>query len=99
MSNYTVLGLLESYWIRKPKTDVRPSRLHLSLLRKAVLALVLIASFSIDSYATHDRGGSLTWQQAGDLRQSQIYCDFRARQLFTQMSALQQLAKIKARIY
>lgn len=41
----------------------------------------------------------LTWQQAGDLRQSQIYCDFRAYRLFTQIAALQQLAKIKARIY
>ena len=41
----------------------------------------------------------LTWQHTGDLRQSQIYCDFRAHRLFTQMAALQQLAKIKARIY
>ena len=46
----------------------------------------------------YDRAG-LTWQQTGDLRQSQIYCDFRAHRLFTQMAALQQLAKIKARIY
>jgi tetratricopeptide (TPR) repeat protein len=41
----------------------------------------------------------LTWQQAGDLHQSQIYCDLYAHQLFTEIVAPQQLAKIKARIY
>jgi tetratricopeptide (TPR) repeat protein len=39
----------------------------------------------------------LTWQQAGDLTQSQIYWDC-ARQLFTEINAPQQLAKIEASI-
>jgi tetratricopeptide (TPR) repeat protein len=41
----------------------------------------------------------LTWQQAGDLTQSQIYGDLHARKLFTEIDAPQQLAKMKARIY
>jgi tetratricopeptide (TPR) repeat protein len=41
----------------------------------------------------------LTWQQAGDLDRSKIYCDLHAHQLFTEIAAPQQLAKIAARIY
>jgi tetratricopeptide (TPR) repeat protein len=41
----------------------------------------------------------LTWQQAGDLRQSQIYWDIHAYKLFTEIDAPQQIAKIEARIY
>ena len=40
----------------------------------------------------------LTWQQAGDLRQSQIYRDLHAHRLFTEIDAPQQIAKIEARI-
>jgi tetratricopeptide (TPR) repeat protein len=40
----------------------------------------------------------LTSQQAGDLNQSQIYCDLHANKLFTEIDAPQQLAKIKAKI-
>ncbi len=36
-----------------------------SLFNKVLIALFFIATFSVNSYATHDRGGSLTWQQAG----------------------------------
>jgi tetratricopeptide (TPR) repeat protein len=37
----------------------------------------------------------LTWKQAGDLHQSQVYCDVLADRLFTEIVAPQQLAKIK----
>jgi tetratricopeptide (TPR) repeat protein len=40
----------------------------------------------------------LTWEQAGDLHQSQIYGDLHARKLFTEISAPLQLAKMKAKI-
>ena len=39
----------------------------------------------------------LTWHQVGDLSQSQIYIDFHARKLFTEIDAPQQLAKIATR--
>jgi tetratricopeptide (TPR) repeat protein len=37
----------------------------------------------------------LTWKQAGDLAQSQVYCNFHAHQLFTEIVAPRQLEKIK----
>ncbi len=37
----------------------------------------------------------LTWQQAGDLSQSQIYIDLHAQKLFTQINAPRQLDKIR----
>ncbi len=37
----------------------------------------------------------LTWQQAGDLSQSQIYIDLHAYKLFTEIDASRQLAKIE----
>jgi tetratricopeptide (TPR) repeat protein len=39
----------------------------------------------------------LTCHQAGDLTQSQLYLDFHAHKLFTEIDAPQQLAKLKAR--
>lgn len=36
-----------------------------SLFNKVWIALFFVVSFSVESYATHDRGGSLSWQQAG----------------------------------
>jgi tetratricopeptide (TPR) repeat protein len=38
----------------------------------------------------------LTWYQAGDLTQSQIYSELHARKLFTEIAAPQQLAKLKS---
>jgi tetratricopeptide (TPR) repeat protein len=40
----------------------------------------------------------LTWQQAGDLTQSQIYWERHARKLFTEIAAPQQLAKLEIKI-
>jgi tetratricopeptide (TPR) repeat protein len=40
----------------------------------------------------------LTWERSGDLHQSHIYCDFHARNLFTEIAAPLQLAKMKAKI-
>jgi HYR domain/Secretion system C-terminal sorting domain len=65
MSNYTTVGLLESSAIRKQKTNTYLPTVSSSFIKKALIALLFIITFSSDSFATHFRGGNITWRQAG----------------------------------
>ncbi len=61
-ADYTTPSVFRTMY---PRFSKQTSISSFSLFNKVLIALLFVASFSVESYATHDRGGSLTWQQAG----------------------------------